>query len=72
MTKDGVLAARRVRADELPAKGVAHAALYGSMARREPHPGSDLDIAVDLDPTAGLGEFIEAAADQGTLQEHRS
>jgi uncharacterized protein len=32
------------------ARGVAHAAVFGSVARGEQHPDSDLDILVDFEP----------------------
>lgn len=34
----------------LRAKGVVHAAVFGSTARGEQHPGSDVDILIDFDP----------------------
>jgi predicted nucleotidyltransferase len=42
---------------ELRARGVRHAALFGSVARGEARPGSDVDIMVDLDPDAKLDIF---------------
>jgi uncharacterized protein len=50
----------------LRAQGVAHAALFGSVARGDDRPDSDIDILVDLDPAivvtifdyAGVKEFI--------------
>ena len=54
MTKDDVLAALRTET-ELRAKGVARAALFGSVARGEQGPDSDIDIMVELDPAARLG-----------------
>jgi predicted nucleotidyltransferase len=43
--------------DELRARGVKHAALFGSVARGEAQPDSDVDIMVDLDPDAKLDIF---------------
>jgi predicted nucleotidyltransferase len=45
----------RERADELRAQGVRGLALFGSVARNEARPDSDVDLLVDVDPEAGLG-----------------
>jgi predicted nucleotidyltransferase len=34
-----------------------HAAVFGSMARGEARPGSDIDLMVDLDPAKALGVY---------------
>ena len=41
----------------LRAKGVRHAALFGSIVRGENRPDSDVDILIDFDPTAGVTMF---------------
>lgn len=57
MDRDQVLEVLRAHRDELSRRGVRHAALFGSMARGQAGPGSDLDIMVDLDPAAELDVF---------------
>jgi len=42
---------------ELRARGVHHAALFGSVARGEAGPQSDLDIVIELAPDASLDIF---------------
>jgi uncharacterized protein len=49
-----VLVANR---EALHARGVRHAALFGSVARGEERPDSDLDIMIELDPDAKIGIF---------------
>jgi hypothetical protein len=36
---------------------VAHAALFGSVARGESHPDSDIDIMVEIAPEIPMGVF---------------
>lgn len=38
-------------------RGVLHAALFGSVARGENRPGSDVDIMVEIDPEARITVF---------------
>ena len=57
MTKDDVLTALRARETDLRAKGVARAALFGSIARGEHGPDSDIDIMIDLDPDRHVGVY---------------
>jgi predicted nucleotidyltransferase len=41
----------------LRARGVRRAALFGSVARDENRPGSDIDIMVEIDPEAHITVF---------------
>lgn len=50
-----VTALLREHADELRARGIRGLALFGSVARNEARPDSDLDLLVDVDPETGLG-----------------
>ncbi|MDA9450898.1 MULTISPECIES: nucleotidyltransferase family protein [Bradyrhizobium] len=38
-------------------RGVLHAALFGSVARGDNRPGSDIDIMVEIDPDAQITVF---------------
>jgi len=66
MTRDDIIEKLKEREGDLRAQGVAHAALFGSVARGEDRPDSDIDILVDLDPAivvtifdyAGVKDFI--------------
>jgi uncharacterized protein len=50
----GTLAAHRA---ELARRGVRSLALFGSTARDEARPASDVDLLVDLAPAAGIDLF---------------
>lgn len=67
MTKDDAITILRRNQDALRARGVQHAALFGSVARGEARPDSDVDIVIDLAPDlaidiyqyVGLMDYIE-------------
>jgi predicted nucleotidyltransferase len=50
MNRDDVLLTLKAAERSLRERGVAHAALFGSVARGEAGAESDIDILVDLDP----------------------
>jgi predicted nucleotidyltransferase len=52
MDNQRALATLRRNEDALRARGVRHAALFGSIARGDSHPQSDIDILVEFDPDA--------------------
>jgi predicted nucleotidyltransferase len=66
MKRDEIIRKLKEREADLRAQGVTHAALFGSFARGEQRPDSDIDIMVDLDPNvvvtifdyAGVKDFI--------------
>lgn len=72
MTRDEIIRKLKEREADLRAQGVAHAALFGSAARGDERPDSDIDILVDLDPAivvtifdyAGVKDFIAEMFDQ--------
>ncbi|RAI32321.1 nucleotidyltransferase family protein [Rhodoplanes serenus] len=67
MNRQDVIDILRRNQDALRARGVLHAALFGSLARGDEHPGSDIDIVIDLAPDlaidvyqyVGLKNYIE-------------
>ena len=74
MNRDEVIRTLKAREADLRARGVTHAALFGSVARDEQRPDSDIDILVDLDPAvvatmfdyAGLKDYV-ASLFQGSV-----
>jgi hypothetical protein len=71
MDRQDILARLRENEAELRARGVAHAALFGSRARDDAGPDSDTDIMIEIDPAAhvtlfdyvGLKNFIAGLFD---------
>jgi predicted nucleotidyltransferase len=59
MDRDAVIATLRAHRADLERMGVIHAALFGSVARGEAGPESDIDIAIDMDydVVGGLWEY---------------
>jgi predicted nucleotidyltransferase len=50
-----IIAALRAHSTELQAAGIRHLSLFGSMARGEAGPESDIDLLAELDPEAHIG-----------------
>jgi len=57
MDRDRIIDVLRRNADKLRAKGVQHAGLFGSLARGEAKPESDIDILIELDPNFSFTVF---------------
>ena len=57
MNREQVIATLLAHEPELCRRGVLHAGLFGSLARGEATPDSDIDILVALEPDAPIGVF---------------
>ncbi len=72
MDRQDILARLRANEAALKASGVSHAALFGSRARGDDRPDSDIDIMIELDPAArvtmydyvDIKEYIEGLFSQ--------
>lgn len=60
MNKRDVIKVLRRHESDLRARGIIHAALFGSIARGEAGPKSDIDILIELDPELSLDIFAYA------------
>ncbi len=71
MKRDEIIEKLKACEADLRARGVTHAALFGSRARGDDRPDSDTDIMIEVDPDAhlsvydyvGLKEFIASLFD---------
>lgn len=59
MRRDDVLAILTAHKDELARFHVRSLALFGSVARDEAGPDSDIDLLVEFDETPGLIAFVQ-------------
>ena len=57
MNREDIIARLREHEATLRARGVTHAALFGSRARGDAGPDSDTDIMIEIDPTARIGVY---------------
>ncbi len=57
LNRDEVIATLQAHQQDLRQRGVLHAAVFGSVARREERPDSDVDILIELDPDQSLDVF---------------
>lgn len=60
MQTDEVLATLRAHFPELRAMGIRGIALFGSMARREAGPDSDVDLLVDFEVPLKFDAYMDA------------
>jgi uncharacterized protein len=59
MQRDDVLSILTEHRTELAERGVASLALFGSVARDDASPASDIDLLVEFDRPVGLFELVE-------------
>jgi predicted nucleotidyltransferase len=64
MDRDAVLERLRAHEAELKAMGVARLSLFGSVARGEAGPNSDVDLAAEFDRSRPFGIFQFAALER--------
>jgi predicted nucleotidyltransferase len=57
MNRNEVIARLKDNEAALRARGVSHAALFGSRARGDHRPDSDIDIMIEFDPAARVTLF---------------
>ena len=57
MDSQEIIARLRKNESALRDRGVRHAALFGSSARGDQRPDSDVDIMIEIDPAARIGIY---------------
>src|SRR5215831_9656731 len=57
MDRQEIIARLRDNEAALRKRGVRHAELFGSCARGEERPDSDVDIMIEVDPAARIGVY---------------
>jgi hypothetical protein len=57
MNRQEILARLRENETALRARGVCRAAVFGSRARGDDRPDSDIDIMIEVDPAASIGIY---------------
>ena len=55
MNRQDIIAKLKENEAALRAQGVAHVALFGSRARGDNRPDSDIDLMIEVDPDAAIG-----------------
>jgi uncharacterized protein len=54
MTREEIIAAIKRNAEAIKAEGVTKLALYGSRARGDNRPDSDIDVLIEVEPDASF------------------
>ena len=63
MTRESICEALRAHADEVAGHGVARLRLFGSAARGDSRPDSDIDFLVEFGRPVGLFDFFRLQHD---------
>ena len=71
--RERVLRILRGQASRLRARGITSLDLFGSMARGEAGPESDVDLLIEVDPAAGFGlsDLLDVQEELGGLLDRR-
>ena len=64
MTRQNAIEILQQNQDALRARGIRHAALFGSVARGEARSTSDVDVLIELDPALKLDVFAYAGLER--------
>ncbi len=56
-----ILTVLKANEGDLQSRGIRHAAVFGSIARGEARPDSDIDVLIELDGQRPMGVFEYAA-----------
>ena len=67
MTRDDIIETLQEHMSEIRRYGVSHLAVFGSLARGEEKPDSDVDILVEFSVPVGLFEFVRVQRYLGRL-----
>ena len=54
MTREEIVAAIRGNSEAIKAEGVTKLAIFGSRARRDSRPESDIDVLIEVEPDASF------------------
>ena len=60
MTRNDAISILQPLKPALRSQGIAHLYLFGSVARNEARPGSDVDLAFDVEPGAAFNAFDQS------------
>lgn len=65
---DTIIETLRAHRSELERAGIRHLSLFGSMARGEGDPASDIDLAAEIEPEAGM-DLVDLVSIERRLSE---
>lgn len=69
LSQSGLLDELRGLQADLRGRGVAHVVLFGSRARNDHRPDSDIDLVVEFEPTANLS-LLDIIGIQHVVEDH--